>query len=118
MIVPPSSRKFSQLAPFRAPSPRIISYTTPTEISDFTFEDPVTKSGATITYGPYNNIANSDSDEFWSKYQQQIEIHYNYDYAVAEVLNYRRHAEVSHWGSNLNIEDKIHLHNAGPELVP
>lgn len=77
-------------------------------------ESPVTKSGATVTYGPYNNIAPSTNADFVDKNQQRVAIHFNYDFPVLEVTKYRRSAEVSHWGANLNVQDEVDLHNAGP----
>ncbi|KAF5393614.1 hypothetical protein D9757_000029 [Collybiopsis confluens] len=100
----------------KSSSPRIISYTTPERVEDFTLENPVTKSGATVTYGPYNNVPSSSTQAFVEKYQQPVELHYNYDYPVLQVLKLRRAAEISHWGANINIQDDITLHNAGPEL--
>lgn len=78
-------------------------------------ENPVTKSGATITYGPYSNISPSANAAFIGAYQDTIGIHYFYDYPVLAVSEYKRAAEISHWGANLNIQDEIHLHNAGPK---
>lgn len=98
----------------RSPSPRVISYTTPENLDGFTLENPVTKSGATITYGPYNNIAPSADGDFVTKHQQPVVVHYNYDHPVLEVTKLKRTAEISHWGANLNIQDEIYLHNAGP----
>lgn len=77
----------------------------------------MTKTGATVTYGPYNSIAPSANEEFLSKHQQPVVVHYNYDYPVAEVPKLKRAAEISHWGANLNIQDEIHLRNAGPTSV-
>jgi oligosaccharyltransferase complex subunit alpha (ribophorin I) len=104
----------------RAPSPRIISHTTPPTdlLNSFTSGDAaVSKSGATITYGPYQNIAPSSNDAFLSTYQQPITVHYNYEYPIVEIVDLKRTAEISHWGANLNIEDNIHLRNAGPACV-
>ena len=83
-------------------------------MSDFTLEAPVTKSGATLTYGPYKNIPPSSSEEFLKDKQKRITVHYAYEWPVLEVSKLTRTAEISHWGANLNIEDNIHLHNAGP----
>lgn len=77
-------------------------------------ENPVTKSGATITYGPYNSIAPSANSDFINQHQKLVTVHFNYDHPVLAVVKYKRAAEISHWGANLNIEDEIHLHNAGP----
>lgn len=82
-------------------------------MEDFTLEGPVTKSGATITYGPYNDVP-AASGEFVGKHQQRLTVHYKSEYPVLEVTTLTRTAEVSHWGANLNIEDNINLRNAGP----
>lgn len=97
-------------------SPDIISYSTPQGVDGFVRDGAVTKSGATVTYGPYYNIHPSANVEFVSNYQQTISVHYNFDYPVLEVKNLERSVDISHWGANLNVEDKIHLHNAGPAL--
>ena len=77
--------------------------------------DSVAKSGATITYGPYENIPPSANHDFIEKFQQPVLVHYNHDQPVLEVLSLDRSVEISHWGANLNTEDKITLHNAGPK---
>lgn len=92
----------------------MISYTTPENVDAFTLENPVTKSGATVTYGPYSNIAPSANAGFLDTHQKTVVIHYQYDFPVVAVTKYQRAAEISHWGANLNIEDKIYLQNAGP----
>ncbi|KAL5527772.1 hypothetical protein ACEPAG_6573 [Sanghuangporus baumii] len=100
----------------RASSPKINSYTEPKNVEAFTLDAPVTKSGATITYGPYNNIPPSTNAAFTSDTQQRITIHYKHDLPVLEITKMKRAAEISHWGANINIQDDIWLHNAGPEL--
>ncbi|RPD67302.1 oligosaccharyl transferase alpha subunit [Lentinus tigrinus ALCF2SS1-7] len=99
----------------RSPSPQIHSYTTPEDV-EFTTDAVATKSGATITYGPFHDIPPSATSDFADKKQKHITVHYSYDYPVLEVTKLERAAEVSHWGANLNIEDKYWLHNAGPRL--
>ena len=42
---------------------------------------------------------------------------YQYDVPVLEITKLERAAEISHWGANLNIQDNIWLHNAGPKSV-
>lgn len=81
----------------------------------FTFEAPVTKSGATLTYGPYSNIPPSANAEFTNGTQQHITIHYKHDEPVLEITKMNRAAEISHWGANINIQDDIWLQNAGPK---
>lgn len=75
----------------------------------------MTKSGATLTYGPYERVPPSTNDEFIEKYQQPFVIHYNHEQPILEVPRFHRFVEVSHWGANLNTEDKVVLHNAGPK---
>ena len=95
----------------------MISYTTPKNIEAFTAEEPVSKSGATVVYGPYNDIPSSASDDFIHKYQQPVTVHYHHDQPVLEILDLKRSVEISHWGANLNTQDEIVLHNAGPVYV-
>ncbi|KAI9001442.1 oligosaccharyl transferase alpha subunit [Trametes punicea] len=124
----PQSLKFSAdlfvLSPYRttiqrtkirSPNPQVNSYTDPENI-EFTGDSVVTKSGSTITYGPFHNIPPSATQDFVDTKQRQITVHYGYDLPVLEVTKLERAAEISHWGANLNVENKIHLHNAGPRL--
>lgn len=77
----------------------------------------MTKSGATITYGPFNNIPITSAKEFLDAKQEHVAVHYAYDSPLIEVMKLKRSAEISHWGANLNIEDTLHLRNAGPAYV-
>ena len=77
----------------------------------------MTKSGATLTYGPYNNIPSSTNREFLEDAQKRIFVQYDYPGPILEVTKLERAAEISHWGANLNIQDNIWLHNAGPACV-
>jgi oligosaccharyltransferase complex subunit alpha (ribophorin I) len=101
----------------RAPEPRIISYTTPEGLDVFTADSIATKSGATITYGPFSNIPPSASAAFIKQHQKHIVVHYHFGHAVVEITSLKRTAEISHWGANLNIQNDIDLHNAGPKYV-
>jgi oligosaccharyltransferase complex subunit alpha (ribophorin I) len=98
----------------RALAPRVISFTTPKDVQEFTLDTPASQSGATVTYGPYNNIPPSANEDFIEKHQQPVVVHYFHEQPVLEVLKLTRSAEISHWGANLNIQDNVHLHNAGP----
>lgn len=86
-------------------------------MESFTLEAPVTKSGATVTYGPYTNIPSSTNREFVEDVQKQIAVQYNYPNPILEVTKLERTAEISHWGANLNIQDNVWLHNVGPACV-
>lgn len=101
----------------RSSSPNYLSYTQPEKLDQFTSGSPVTKSGATLTYGPFNKLPATAALDFQETHQQRLTIHYTYDHPVLEVLKLRRSAEISHWGANLNIQDEIHLHNGGPKYV-
>ena len=79
-------------------------------------DTPVTKSGAAITYGPYNNIPPVDKS-FVEEKQKVVVVHYADNTPVLEITKLERAAEISHWGANLNIQDNIWLHNAGPTYV-
>jgi oligosaccharyltransferase complex subunit alpha (ribophorin I) len=102
------------LANLSAPAPRIISYTTPEGLDAFTGDNIATKSGATVTYGPFNNIPPSASAAFIEQHQKHITVHYFFGAPVLEVTTLKRAAEISHWGANLNIQNDIALRNAGP----
>ncbi|EMD40822.1 hypothetical protein CERSUDRAFT_111404 [Gelatoporia subvermispora B] len=105
-----------QRTKLRSPDPQVHSYTTLDDFDDFTTESPVTKSGATITYGPYYNIPPSANKEFIAEKQKHIAVHFAYDHPMLEVTSLKRAAEISHWGANLNIEDQMTLHNSGAKL--
>jgi len=100
----------------RAPAPRIISYTTPEDLDVFTTDNIATKSGATVTYGPFKDIPPSASAAFIEQHQKRITVHYFLGAPVLEVATLKRAAEISHWGANLNIQNDIALRNAGPAL--
>lgn len=102
---------------YRSPSPNILSYTTPEGVDSFATDSIATKSGATVTYGPFSNIPESISTEFIQANQKPLTVHYRYDFTVLEIKKLERMAEISHWGANLNIHNNIDLHNAGPKYV-
>ncbi|KAH8105956.1 oligosaccharyl transferase alpha subunit [Cristinia sonorae] len=103
-----------QRTKIRSPFPQIHSYTEP-EV-EYTQDAAVTKSGATLTYGPYKNIPASSSNQFAAEKQQRIFVHFSYEHPILEITKLERAAEISHWGANLNIQDNINLLNAGPKL--
>lgn len=98
----------------KLPHPEVHSFTQPKDVSQWAQDDAASHVGNVITYGPFRNFAPSASDVFDE--QQTMQIHYPYEYPLVEIASYHRHAEVSHWGANLNIDDNIHLRNVGPEL--
>lgn len=94
----------------------IFSYTQPKEVT-FTTGSIATKSntGAAVTYGPFSNLPPSSNTAFVEEHQQKVSIHYDFGFPMLAVKTLQRAAEISHWGANLNIQDEIHLHNAGPQ---
>jgi oligosaccharyltransferase complex subunit alpha (ribophorin I) len=83
----------------------------------FTADNVATKSGATVTYGPFSNIPPSASTAFIEENQKHIVMHYYLAHPVVQITSLKRTAEISHWGANLNIENEIDLRNAGPAYV-
>jgi len=94
----------------------VLSYTEPKGVA-FTADNIATKShtGGTVTYGPFHDLPPSSNAAFVEENQQKISIHYEFGFPVLAVKTLRRTAEISHWGANLNIQDEIHLQNAGPK---
>ncbi|TFK43538.1 oligosaccharyl transferase alpha subunit [Crucibulum laeve] len=105
-----------QRTKLRTLAPRIISFTEPKGVEDFATEGSASKSGATIVYGPFHNLPPSATQKFIKTYQQPMTIHYFHDQPVLEILELKRAVEISHWGANVNTEDEITMHNAGPAL--
>ena len=103
--------------PYRPLSPRIISYMEPKGVESFTANGSVQKTGGSVTYGPYTDLAASVISSFSDNYQQVVTVHYYHEQPVLQLTKLERSAEISHWGANLNVEDKIVLYNAGPKLV-
>ncbi|KAI0638058.1 oligosaccharyl transferase alpha subunit [Trametes polyzona] len=104
-----------QRTKIRSPSPTVHSFSEPENV-EFTTDAVVTKSGATITYGPFYEIPPSASQDFVDTKQKQISVHYTYDLPVLEVKSLKRAVEISHWGANLNVDNTMVFHNAGPRL--
>ncbi|KAH6914915.1 oligosaccharyltransferase alpha subunit [Coprinopsis sp. MPI-PUGE-AT-0042] len=105
-----------QRTKLRAMAPRILSFTEPEGIDRFVGDSLVSKTGATVIYGPYNDVPASANEEFINEYQQRVTMHYHHDQPVLEVKELNRAVEVSHWGANINTQDEISLYNAGPKL--
>lgn len=75
--------------------------------------DEVTKSGATVTFGPFTNIKAITTD---STPPAVAQIHYAYESPIVSLVQLNRHVEVSHWGDNLAFHDRMWLRNDGPQL--
>ncbi|CED83380.1 Oligosaccharyltransferase, alpha subunit (ribophorin I) [Phaffia rhodozyma] len=94
----------------KSPTPQILSYSEPP--TAYTQSNPITKSGAVLTLGPYHSVPALTSTLSVAPF----EVHYRFNDPVISVKELKRAVEVSHWGNNLNIEDKITLSNTGPNL--
>ncbi|UJR22106.1 hypothetical protein I4U23_025171 [Adineta vaga] len=68
---------------------------------------PVVKSEQTITYGPYENIAASTSNE--------LSLHFENNNPFLTVSNLKRWIEISHWG-NIAVEETIDIYHSGAKL--
>ena len=101
----------------RSPTPNIVSYEDPEPASVYAKDGQSTKSGSTITYGPFSHIPPSTSQEFQTEHQRPVFVQYDNDKAVISIISLYRSAEISHWGANLNIQDEVHLQNTGPTCV-
>jgi len=106
-----------QKTKFNTPGFHIFSYTQPKEVA-FTTSSIATRgtTGTTVTYGPFSDLPPSSNTAFAEKHQQKVSIHYDFGFPMLAIKDLRRTAEISHWGANLNIQDEIHLYNAGPKL--
>lgn len=92
------------------------SFTEPHNVDEYATESgpPVSRSGTTVTYGQFNNVPATATKDFIDNKQQRVELRYEYKDPVLTATSLKRSAEISHWGSNLNIQDEIKLRNDGP----
>lgn len=100
----------------RAPTPNILS--NPSIPSTYTRDNVVTRSGSTVTLGPFHDVPPTLASP--SSGQQRAEqvpcsVHYEYKEAVMALRTLRRGVEVSHWGANVNVQDEMDLVNIGPK---
>lgn len=100
----------------RSAQANILSYTDiPTT---YTADNVVTKAGATVTLGPFNNLPptlGSGSTVITGKENPAFKVHYEHKEALVAVEKLRRSVEVSHWGGNVNVQDEMELVNIGPK---
>ncbi|KAG8830547.1 dolichyl-diphosphooligosaccharide--protein glycosyltransferase subunit 1 [Serendipita sp. 399] len=113
----------SERTKIRLPSPKVLSYSSPKELtkyasssSDSKEQATGTRSGAVISYGPFQDLPVTANELFQKEDQQLLYVHYEYDSPIVRVVSLDRSAEISHWGNNLNIQDNVHIKNDGPEL--
>ncbi|KAI9090801.1 Ribophorin I-domain-containing protein [Phlyctochytrium arcticum] len=87
-------------ATIRLPKDHVVSYKeTPA---------PVLKSGSTIKYGPYSNIAPLTLEKTF--------IHYDDNQPILIATNVEKKVELSMWGKRLNVQEDWELHHEGAHL--
>ncbi|GAA6033051.1 hypothetical protein JCM8097_000119 [Rhodosporidiobolus ruineniae] len=89
----------------KTPTPRILNLQLADE-SGFEVNHPT--GSATVTYTSKGSVA--------SLGPQVARVHYQQPQAIASIRKLDRVVELSHWGSNLAIQDTIDLANTGPTL--
>lgn len=72
-------------------------------------DEHATKSSNKVTFGPYERI-----QSYRTSPVKRGSVHYEHNLPMVSVVNLERVAEISHWGDNLAIEDRIWLRNDGP----
>ncbi|GAA5916144.1 dolichyl-diphosphooligosaccharide--protein glycotransferase subunit OST1 [Sporobolomyces salmoneus] len=87
----------------KTPTPRVLSAKEPEG-----FAVAHAQGSAMVTFTPKGSVANLGP--------QIAAIHYQQPEAVASIRDLNRIVELSHWGSNLAIQDNIELSNSGPAL--
>lgn len=93
--------------PHSTPTPRILSYSLEPQADG----DEVVKSGTTIIYGTWKDVKPLSLGAL----NKEARVHYTHDSPVVSIVESERHVEVSHWGDNLAIEDRLWLRNDGPQ---
>lgn len=73
----------------------------------------ITKSGATITFGPFERIKPLTVD---SAPPPTAQVHHTHEHPIVALVSLDRHVEVSHWGDSLSFKDNVWLRNDGPAL--
>lgn len=97
----------------RSPTPQILTHGDVPKA--YTRDSDVTKSGATLTLGPFHAVPATIGTGKVAE-QAPFYVHYESRDPIIGIRTLRRAAEVSHWGSNLNIQDEVALMNDGAEL--
>ena len=70
--------------------------------------EPPKKSGAKLTYGPFNGVAAGTI--------KNISVRYEHTQPLIHVSRLERDIEVSHWGGNIAFEERYTMHNLAANL--
>ncbi|WFD31611.1 dolichyl-diphosphooligosaccharide--protein glycosyltransferase subunit 1 [Malassezia sp. CBS 17886] len=99
-------------SPYTTRSGTVVVRTPSLKILSYTETDQVSRSGRSITYGPYKEVpVHTGATPVLTG-----RVHYEYQKAVAAFVRFDRHVEVSHWGDNMATADSILLRNDGAKL--
>ncbi|EJU06582.1 Ribophorin I [Dacryopinax primogenitus] len=105
----------SQRLRFKAPTPSIRSYHISHTLEDLAKEEPVVKSGATVTFGPFKSQPPTATKGF-NRTPYRVSVDFEMNIPSLTVVSLNRSVEVSHWGANMNTQDDYMLRNDAPEL--
>lgn len=78
--------------------------------------DQITKSGTTITFGPYKDVDSLLHTQPLLWKGTRARVHYQYNTPIVSVIESHRQAKVSHWRNAVQIEDDLWLKNDGALL--
>lgn len=77
------------------------------QVDQFTEIAPVARKGHQITYGPYDD----------KKENEPVQVWYVQNRPLITVIKQRREIEVSHWGSNLAVEEHYLIRHDGAKYA-
>lgn len=95
----------------KSPQPTIVSHSTEPALPS----DQITKSGSTITFGPFSSIPSllrSETDN----HPSEARVHYLHNSPMLTIVEADRKVKISHWRNRLEVEDKLWLRNDGATL--
>jgi oligosaccharyltransferase complex subunit alpha (ribophorin I) len=84
---------------YRSSSPKILSYSEPAELQNYagsTADSVATRSGAVVTYGPFQDLPATTGLPFQDGDQQLLTLHCEYDSPIVTVVSLDHSAEISH----------------------
>jgi oligosaccharyltransferase complex subunit alpha (ribophorin I) len=72
----------------------------------------MTKSGTTITFGPYEQLPSILKGQSSSEIVK-AQVHYLHDAPVVSMVESKRVVTVSHWHKSMSVEDEFWMRNDG-----
>ncbi|MCO5565486.1 hypothetical protein L7F22_019159 [Adiantum nelumboides] len=95
----------------KSPQPTIVSYSTEPALPS----EQVTKSGSTITFGPFSSIPSLLKSGSHS-IPPEAKVHYLHNSPILTIVEADRKVKISHWKNRLEVEDRLWLRNDGAKL--